>query len=633
LFFLRAEVVIVVAKLPDVHVKNSIFFLHTSAERDILNISRCAIESAARKNPSTRIIVYSNAWNENDIVSLHPNVFLTTYNISEIFQGYPTFTQWYSSRLWKTGYPVINLADALRLVILHQSGGGSYLDTDVLVLRNFDSVTSNAVGIENVIKSVNGKGDTVMNDVTVNSAILVNFENRSEYLGALLKNFIDTFRGDIWGYNGPQLLSRVYVNLHDKVSSWHSDVFYPIHWKDAHILFEPVTEHEELIQQLYANSVTVHLWNSLISPQLPYTKSGSVLETLVKKVCPVSYLKHFNFGTPNTSGNTLENFIESNNYYHHVDSPGKNIAFTISSPMMTINYEHKTPNINLKVHFDEHDRNVMRQYEFCFDLKMQNAIIIENRCYEINANKNSYSFQFFKENPSLLKDGKYAFIGWIKDKISNYIASEMKIVGFHKGFRVYKRKMQQRKLKLFLYLMASRDKKRVHHVKSESSTAKEYFNVLFLYEKMVIDENKRVNMPAFKFIEKGLLPALHKFNGKYKNKRLKKWLFGPNHVGWNMSLTVTENLMHRFGGLSCLELVVVLPPPWPEDYNKYTNPTSIPPEEIKALSKVVPIAFRQAELRPVVTNQRLNLINATFLFSTEYVFLYLCTYTCIEVLN
>ena len=40
------------------------------------------------------------------------------------------------------------------------------------------------------------------------------------------------------------------------------------------------------------------------------------------------------------------------------------------------------------------------------------------------------------------------------------------------------------------------------------------------------------------------------------------------------------------------------------------------PDEIKELSKFVPIAFRQAELHSHVTNQRLNLLNATFLFAT-----------------
>lgn len=604
-FFIQAKVMTVDAKLPKVHVKNSIFFLHTSAEKEISNIARCTIESAARYNPSTRIIVYSNAWNEDDTIAIHPNVYVTSYNISEIFQEYPSFTKWYHSRVWKTGYPVNNLANALRLVILHQSGGGTYLDTDVLVLRGFDALGPNSIGIE----ELNKDNENIF--ITVNSAVMVNFEQSNEYLEALLRDFIETFQGDTWGYNGPQLLSRTLVKFHDAVSTWNDEVFYPIYWKDARILFESVVEHEHMLQKLNEKSVTVHLWNSLISPQLPYAKSGTVLELLVKNTCPMSYLKYFNFDQKDPLSKKLKSV--NNNCENQ---PVKTISFDMLSPAMTINYEYTTPNISLKVDFDEKERNLMMQYKFCFTLKMQDRAIIENRCHKIHTSKDLYKFQFLEENLSTLEDGKYVFYGWIKDKSSNCINSEVKIVGFHIGFRSYKRKMQQRKLKSFFHMMALRHKKSVKYAQIDNDQTQEYLNVIFLYEKTVNGNNNRVDMPSFNFLEKGLLPALHKFSDQYKNKKLKSWLFGPGHTGWNYDATVQENFIHRFGTISCFDLIVVLPPPWPDDYDRDTNPTSIPPDEIKELSKFVPIAFRQAELHTHVTNQRLNLLNATFLFAT-----------------
>ena len=50
------------AKLPTIHTRNSIFFLHTSAEEKISDIARCSIESAARKNPGRRIVVVAEAF-------------------------------------------------------------------------------------------------------------------------------------------------------------------------------------------------------------------------------------------------------------------------------------------------------------------------------------------------------------------------------------------------------------------------------------------------------------------------------------------------------------------------------------------------------------------------------------------
>ena len=37
------------AKLPPIHTRNSIFFVHTSAEEKISDVARCSIESTARK--------------------------------------------------------------------------------------------------------------------------------------------------------------------------------------------------------------------------------------------------------------------------------------------------------------------------------------------------------------------------------------------------------------------------------------------------------------------------------------------------------------------------------------------------------------------------------------------------------
>ena len=106
------------------------------------------------------------------------------------------------------------------------------MDTDVLVLRGFDALGPNSIGIE----ELNKDNENIF--ITVNSAVMVNFEQSNEYLEALLRDFIETFQGDTWGYNGPQLLSRTLVKFHDAVSTWNDEVFYPIYWKDARILFK-----------------------------------------------------------------------------------------------------------------------------------------------------------------------------------------------------------------------------------------------------------------------------------------------------------------------------------------------------------------------------------------------------------
>ena len=198
------------AKLPTIHTRNSIFFLHTSAEEKISDIARCSIESAARKNPGRRIVVYSNGWPVRKISIIHPNVYVTRYNVSEILEDYPFFLSWYHSSKWKQGFPIVNLADALRLVILHQSQGGTYMDLDMLSFQSLGIVGDNAIGVE-TMHSVQ-KSPTVDSDkFTVNSAILANFNENSTYLASLLRNFLNDFAGARWGHNTRRQGKAIYM--------------------------------------------------------------------------------------------------------------------------------------------------------------------------------------------------------------------------------------------------------------------------------------------------------------------------------------------------------------------------------------------------------------------------------------
>lgn len=53
---------------------NEIFFVHTSMEKSPGIMESCAIESASRQNPSKRIVVYSNAYQDTKLKILGSNV-------------------------------------------------------------------------------------------------------------------------------------------------------------------------------------------------------------------------------------------------------------------------------------------------------------------------------------------------------------------------------------------------------------------------------------------------------------------------------------------------------------------------------------------------------------------------------
>ena len=164
------------------------------------------------------------------------------------------------------------------------------MDLDMLSFQSLGIVGDNAIGVE-TMHSVQ-KSPTVDSDkVTVNSAILANFNENSTYLASLLRNFLNDFAGARWGHNGPKLLTRTLQNNAQGLdaSVYNEHTFFPVHWKDIRLFFDPAAQHVTFLNQIYTKSVTVHLWNSLISPHLRYTSSSSVLSHMMQKACPITH--------------------------------------------------------------------------------------------------------------------------------------------------------------------------------------------------------------------------------------------------------------------------------------------------------------------------------------------------------
>ena len=216
-----------------------------------------------------------------------------------------------------------------------------------------------------------------------------------------------------------------------------------------------------------------------------------------------------------------------------------------------------------------------------------------------------------QEDSNDVPDGWYTLFVWLsKDTNALLEATIPRVITFVVGFKRLKSIGQFYKLSEYMALITRSS--------DDAHTLENVYNVAILHEKIdfASSESMPTDMPSFNFIEKGLLPELE----AAKNSRLKSWVVGPGYACWDTSRTVFQNLQYIFGNdnLNILDLVLVLPPPWPDDYDKQSNPTSLPPNQIKVVSQYVPIGFRQAELVANfrVTNLRLNLLNASYLFAT-----------------
>ncbi|XP_040291953.1 lactosylceramide 4-alpha-galactosyltransferase [Bufo bufo] len=265
-----------------------IFFLETSDKTSPTFQVMCAVESAARANPNTKITIMMNGLTANNqsiprnfgisLLSCFSNVEFVPLDFKKLFMDTP-LSMWYSKveKHWESvDYPT--LSDACRLAILWK-WGGIYLDTDFIILKNLVNIT-NSMGLQSLY--------------TVNGAFLT-FQPQHKFIELCMRDFVNTYNYWLYGHQGPQLLTRVYKRwcgihrLRDKkscrgVNILPKEAFYPVDWQDWKKYFEVIDPKE--MKMLLRNSYGVHLWNK--KSQGRHLENGSFLEHLQLKHCPTT---------------------------------------------------------------------------------------------------------------------------------------------------------------------------------------------------------------------------------------------------------------------------------------------------------------------------------------------------------
>ncbi|XP_075711873.1 lactosylceramide 4-alpha-galactosyltransferase [Rhinoderma darwinii] len=265
-----------------------IFFLETSEKTSPSFQAMCAVESAARANPHTKISIMMKGLTGNNqslpqnlgfsLLSCFSNVEFVPMDFKKLFSDTP-LSSWYLKveRHWElVDYPT--LSDACRLAILWK-WGGIYLDTDFIILKNLLNIT-NAMGLQSLY--------------IINGAFIT-FQPQHKFIELCMREFVNTYNYWLYGHQGPQLLTRVYKRwcgihrLRDKNSCRGVNVlpmesFYPIQWQDWKKYFEVIEPKE--MKTLLRNSYGVHLWNK--KSQGKHLVVGSLLEHLQLEYCPTT---------------------------------------------------------------------------------------------------------------------------------------------------------------------------------------------------------------------------------------------------------------------------------------------------------------------------------------------------------
>ncbi|CAK1596550.1 unnamed protein product [Parnassius mnemosyne] len=243
----------------------SIYFCETSCKGGLNSRQACAIESAAKANPARQIYVFFNSPIKNYILERSNLILLQKYNnikllrvlITKFADGTPIESLIYTGALNKSLWGVEHTADVLRYLILYK-WSGIYLDTDMVVVRSFDSLTENWAGKES--------------DAAVNIAALAFSDDEigRRVAEAIISEIKENYRGDLWAYNGPGAITRVLKNICNTTdlnqmtpekckgfSVYAQNYFYPVHWSEKEKYFESGRVLDT------PNTYTHHIWNKL----------------------------------------------------------------------------------------------------------------------------------------------------------------------------------------------------------------------------------------------------------------------------------------------------------------------------------------------------------------------------------
>ncbi|XP_012284398.1 lactosylceramide 4-alpha-galactosyltransferase [Orussus abietinus] len=294
-------------ELHDFHAENgpkspipgrNIFFHETSCfgeDGAILNPRQaCAVESAARMNPSMMVFLFyinplkfsnSSAELVRQLLS-YKNVRIRRISVEEYVKNTP-LEKWYASgALKRSRWPRSHMSDILRYLTLFKYGG-IYLDLDVVVTTSLERL-ENFAGAES--------WEYVAAGVMSFGAKGLGRKMAADCLQDLKQNF----RGDVWGNNGPGVITRTLQKIcattyaRDMTASrcngftvYPPSAFYPIHFRKWKKYFDTVNVNETM--KALNGAMAIHVWNKLSKSETIRVGSNAPYALVAQKHCPKVY--------------------------------------------------------------------------------------------------------------------------------------------------------------------------------------------------------------------------------------------------------------------------------------------------------------------------------------------------------
>ncbi|XP_026947559.1 alpha-1,4-N-acetylglucosaminyltransferase [Sagmatias obliquidens] len=270
----------------------SIVFLETSERMELSPLVSCAVESAAKVYAEQPVLLLMKGLNNStqlppnstspalSLLSAIDNVFLFPLDMKSLFEDTPLFSWYTQINSSAERYWLHVSSDASRLAFIWKYGG-VYMDTDVISIRPIPE--DNFLAAQTSQFSSNG---------------VFGFLPHHPFLWQCMENFVENYNSDIWGHQGPELMTRilrVWCKLRDfqevsdlkclNFSFLHPQRFYPISYAAWRRYYEAWDT-----EPSFNDSYALHLWNYMNQEGRAVVRgSNTLVENLYRKHCPKSY--------------------------------------------------------------------------------------------------------------------------------------------------------------------------------------------------------------------------------------------------------------------------------------------------------------------------------------------------------
>ncbi|XP_068135231.1 alpha-1,4-N-acetylglucosaminyltransferase-like isoform X2 [Hyperolius riggenbachi] len=269
---------------------NGVIFLETTDRMEPPSLVLCVIESAARVYKDRPVVYFMKGLKEINseeaknkylpVFSSIKNIYIFPLKMEEVFAETPLLP-WYNKVDPKREvYWTHVSADGCRLALIWKHGG-IYLDTDIISLQQIPHQD---------FLAREGSGSFG------NSAF--GFSPHYDFAWKCMEDFVRNYRGEIWGYQGPTLLTRIAMQMctfpkdstNDficgNITGLKSDRLYPLLYPSWQRYYE-VWDKEPTFNESYG----VHLWSYMNRNEHKsmVPRSNTLVEHLYQNNCPSTY--------------------------------------------------------------------------------------------------------------------------------------------------------------------------------------------------------------------------------------------------------------------------------------------------------------------------------------------------------